>query len=279
MVREAPNPDGTVMKKIASFIADCVIKPVLILFFSVYHSAFMLAAPVVCIRLALETNGPLKGGVLALLRALFPSEMSGARLLVFVVFFLAAVAYCIAAFAIIMRIPMAIIKWNIARLTGLLYGNWLRALPYLLMMTGPALYVAAAIVLAYDGITGYLLKGMVITVIAQYGALSFVSIARSARRASGARGALADHDVIPVRGLAERAAALLPDLAVLVVSLPLVTLAVVTYRAAVTMAGSPQGLILFHVFLFQSMAGSLAFYWRHYDEFIELLTEDEVDDS
>ncbi len=252
------------MKKIPSFLADHVIRPCIIFFFSAYHAAFMLAAPVICIRLAFETNSYLKDRFLTLLRTLFPAEISGATILAFLVFFLVASAYCIAALALIVRIPAAIIKWNIARLTGMLYGNWVRALPYLLMMTGPAIYVVTAIALEYDGIKNDVLNGMIITVIGQYGALSLVSLARAAR-----------HAIVGARGVTS----LLPALAVLFVALPLVALTALTYAAGMDTAGTPNQVLIFHIFLLQSLAGSIAFYWNHYDEFIELLTEDESDDS
>jgi hypothetical protein len=245
----------------------------IILFCTAYHAAFMLAAPVICIRLSFEVNSGWKGRGLSFFHALFPENISAAGVLLVVAVFIICIAYVIAMLALVFRIPMAITKWNIAHLTGLLYGKWTRTLPYILMMTGPALYFTIAVILKKNEIINNLFNGMIITVISQYGALFIISAGRSVQelyitcRQKGAGG------MIFISFLKEDRMIVVAALTVLLFSTPLIILAVLSYFTGIKMAGSLSQWIVFHVFLFQSLAGSIVFYKRHYGEFLELLFE------
>jgi hypothetical protein len=262
------------MKQIASFLSHTVFKPFVIIFFSVYHAAFMLAAPVICARLSLRNNPVLRDHALAFFRGLFPETIGGAGLFLAVAAVLASIAYAILVGAIAIRIPFAIIKWNIAHLADLLYGNALRSLPYVLMMIAPALYTFIELVMKERPAADGLMQSMIIPVVSQYGAISLVAIIRSAHDLIAAK--RGDGERTGARRLiSEIAKAFLPALAVLLLAGPLLALAAASYYTGAGMHSSPGQSILFHVTVFLSMAGAVGFYLRHYDEYLALLVEDD----
>ncbi len=263
------------IKKILSFLSRAVLKPLVILFFSVYHAAFMLAAPVICARLSLEADPVLREHVLSFFRMLFPREITGPGMMLAVVVVLACIAYAIVIGAFAFRIPIGIIKWNIAHLAALLYGNLIRSIPYILMMAGPALYYAVSFINDPRETMAGLIGGMIITVVSQYGAISLVAVIRSAQDLLMAGGRAGEKQEGVHCSTKDISGALLPAIAVLLLAAPLLALAAASYRAAMGMTVSLAQSILFHVFVFFSTAGAVAFYLRHYGEYLALLVEDD----